>query len=68
MPLECKQPKDVLLLIKVSFYQYVHLLYKGIILPIILYSQVFKQNLSHAWVLGPDTLGKLTLYDIFISV
>ena len=30
--------------------------------------QVFKQNPSHAWILKLDALGKLILYDIFISV
>ena len=32
---------------------------------------MFKQNLSHAWFLGPDALRKLTFYDtysFFLSV
>ena len=27
-----------------------------------------KQNLSHAWLLRSHALGKLTLYDIFLSI
>ena len=46
---------------------YAHLLCKYIVLPIIIFISV-KQNLSHAWFLGPHALGKLTLNDIFIIV
>ena len=44
MPLECKQPKKVLLLMKIFLHQYVHLLCKSIVLPIICSIQVLNKT------------------------
>ena len=65
MSLECKQPEKILLLMKVSFVNtficFVNVSMKALF-------KVLKQNLSHVCVLGPDTLGKLTLCITSIQV
>ena len=67
MPLECKQLENVLLLMKVSFViclfivQIHHASCNDIFISV-------KENLKHAWLLGPHALGKLTHNGIFISV
>ena len=64
-PLECKQPENVLLLIKFSLVIFSFItLYAA--LPIIYLN--IKQNLGHTWLLRPYTLSKLIFSDIFLSV
>ena len=58
MPLECKQPKKVLLLMKAFFTIF------WFIILCVMRSTIglnIKQNLGHVWFLGPHTLGKLIL-------
>ena len=65
--MECKQPENVLLLMKVSFCQMNILLYKLLKLGIGIYISV-KQVPSHVRSLGLHTWAKLTLFGIYISV
>ena len=55
-PLECKQPENVLLLMKAFFTIF------WFITLCVMHSTIclnIEQNLGHAWFLGPHTLGKL---------
>jgi len=62
MPLECKQPEKVLLLMKVSITLFwfftLRVMHPTICLSI-------KQNLGHAWLLEPHTLGKFIYFNHF---
>ena len=64
-PLECKEPKNVLLLIKVfsAIFSFITLC---ITLPIIYLN--IKQNIGHTWLVGPYTLGKLIFSIIFLHI
>ena len=63
-PLECKQPKNVLLLMKVfsTIFSFITLCV------MLLICLSVKHNLSYAWLLRPHTLGKLILLVFFLSV
>ena len=63
--LECKQLENVLLLMKVSFV-YTFICFVNILVKVLF--KVLKQNLSHAFIVGLDALGKLTLCMTFIQV
>ena len=58
MPLEYKQPKKVLLLMKAIFTMF---LVYYIMCYAFYYLLNIKQNLGHVWLLRPHTLGKLIL-------
>jgi len=66
MPLECKQPKKVLLLLMKVFSAIFSFITLCIIL-LINYLNI-KQNLGHTWFLKPYTLGKLILSIIFLNI
>ena len=63
--LECKQLENVLLLMKAVFA--IFLVYH-IICHAFYYLLNIKQNIIHAWLPGPHTLGKLIFYDIYLSI
>ena len=59
-PLECKWPKNVLLLMKAFFTIF------GFVTLRVMCSTIYlsiKQNLGYAWLLGPHTLGKLISFN-----
>ena len=60
--MECKQPKKMLLLMKVFFTIF------GFIILRVMRSTIYlsiKQNIGLAWPLGPHTLGKLIFFNHF---
>ena len=63
--LECKQPENVLLLIKAVLA--IFLVYH-IICHAFYYLLNIKQNHGHVWLPEPHTLSKLIFYDIYLNI